>query len=279
MPSTVAWQIHIDHMRREGSVLRNAGELEALEQSFARGLETLWLAFQPIVRALDGVVFGWEALVRTSEPTLAQATAVVNAAETLERLVDLGRAVRAHAARQIENVRPDGHIFINVDLRELFDPTLTSHDGPLLHVASQVVLEITERAVVEPSPKLYRRLAELREVGYLIALDDLGSGNASLASFVRILPDIVKLDRSLVQNIGVEPVQQKLIRAVASLARDCGCMVVGEGVETQEEREALESLGCDLLQGYLLGPPARRIGSIVPHRSGTTDPQTTFDLR
>lgn len=253
-------------MRREERGLRNASDIETLEQSFARGLESLWLAFQPIVRANNGAVFGWEALVRTSEPTLTQASAVVSAAEALERLVDLGRAVRAHAARQIEKVKLKNHIFINVDLRELFDPTLTSHDGPLLHMASRVVLEITERSAVEASPKLYRRLAELREAGYLIALDDLGSGHASLASFVRILPDIVKLDRSLVHNVGVVPVRQKLVRAVTSLARDCGCMVVGEGVETEEEREALESLGCDLLQGYLLGPPTRSIGNLAAHQ-------------
>jgi len=259
-------------MRREGSVLRNASDIETLEQSFARGLESLWLAFQPIVRATDGAIFGWEALVRTSEPTLMQASAVVSAAEALERLVDLGRAVRAHAARQIESAKAVGYLFINVDLRELFDPTLTSHDGPLLHLASRVVLEITERAAVEPSPKLYRRLAELREAGYLIALDDLGSGHASLASFVRILPDIVKLDRSLVHNVGAVPVQQKLVRALTSLARDCGCMVVGEGVETEEERDTLEGLGCDLLQGYLLGCPTRRIGNLDLHRGEAASP-------
>lgn len=261
-------------MRCEGSSGgQGATDIEALERSFARGLETLWLAFQPIVRAQDGVVFGWEALVRTSEPTLAQASAVVGAAEMLERLLDLGRAVRAHAALQIEKTKPNGRIFLNLDLRELYDPTLTAHDGPLLHFASRIVLEITERAIVEPSPKLYRRLAELREAGYLIALDDLGAGNASLASLVHILPDIIKLDRILVRDIGAAPVQQKLIRALTAFARDCGCMVVGEGVETEEERDVLANLGCDLLQGFLVGPPTRCMEEIVaPHGGGACGP-------
>lgn len=280
MPSTVALGGHIDHMRCEGSVVGDAAtDIEALERSFARGLESLWLAFQPIVRARDGGVFGWEALVRTSEPTLAQASAVVGAAETLERLLDLGRAVRAQAAMQIEKVKPNGRVFLNLDLRELYDPMLTAHDGPLLHLASNVVLEITERAVVEPSPMLYRRLAELREAGYLIALDDLGSGNASLASLVHILPDIIKLDRVLVRDIGAAPVQQKLIRALAAFARDCGCMVVGEGVETEEERDVLASLGCDLLQGFLVGPPGRNMDESVAAHGGITPPRAACELR
>lgn len=253
-------------MRGGEGVLCNCHGLDALERSFSRGLDSLWLAFQPIVRVSDGSIFGWEALVRTGEPALAQASAVVRAAEELERIIDLGRAVRKRLVGHTQRASWTGSLFINLDLRELFDPMLTMHDGPLARMASRIVLEITERTPLDRVNKLSRRIAELREVGYRIALDDLGAGYSSLASFVQLLPDVVKLDRSLVQDVGVCPVRQKLVRAVTLVARDLGCMVVGEGVETVDEHDALIALGCDLLQGYLLGPPVRDLGEGVPFR-------------
>lgn len=221
------------------------------------------MVYQPIVQAKGGAVFGWEALVRTREPNLSRASAVVRAAESLERLSDLGRAVRECVAGHAQTANFAGSLFINVDLRELEDPTLTSRDGPLARFAPRVVLEITERASLDRLRGARRRIEELREIGYRIALDDLGAGYSGLASFAQIVPEVVKLDRSLIASIHVNPVQQKLVRAMASVAHDLGCIVVGEGVEMEEEREALVDLGCDLLQGYLLGRPTRNLGNIV----------------
>lgn len=253
-------------MRGGEGVLCNCEELGALERAFTRGLDTLWLAFQPIVRVSDGSIFGWEALVRTGEPSLAEASAVVRAAEELERVFDLGRAVRACVVGHAQEAPWTGSLFINLDLRELFDPMLTQHDGPLARMASRLVLEITERTSIERLASVPRRIAELREVGYRIALDDLGAGYSGLSSFAQLLPDVVKLDRSLVQNVSVCPVKQKLVRAVSLVAKDLGCLIVGEGVETVEEHDTLIALGCDLLQGYLLGRPMRELGKVVPLR-------------
>lgn len=265
--SIAGFKHHIAYMRGDG-VLCTCHGLKALEKSFARSLETLWLVYQPIVKACDGFVYGFEALVRTGEPTLSQASAVVRAAEELERCLDLGRAVRACVAGHAQTVSWAGSLFVNVDLRELFDPTLISHDAPLARFASRVVLEITERTSIEHVPRVQHRIAELREFGYRIALDDLGAGYSSLASFAQLVPDVVKLDRSLVENIDANPVQQKIVRAIASVAHDLGCLVVGEGVERIEERDALAELGCDLLQGYLLGRPTRSLGNIVALHRG-----------
>lgn len=253
-------------MRGDEGVLCNCQSLGALERRFTRSLDSLWLAFQPIVRVSDGSIFGWEALVRTGEPSLLEASAVVRAAEELERIVDLGRAVRACVVGHAQRGAFSGSLFVNLDVREIFDPMLTQHDGPLARMASRLVLEITERTSIERLAKIPRRIAELREVGYRIALDDLGAGYSSLSSFAKLLPDVVKLDRSLVHNVGACPVKQKLVRAISLVARDLGCMVVGEGVETIEEHDALVALGCDLLQGYLLGRPMREFGKVVPFR-------------
>jgi EAL domain-containing protein (putative c-di-GMP-specific phosphodiesterase class I) len=102
------------------------------------------------------------------------------------------------------------------------------------------------------------RIHALRSMGFKIAVDDLGAGYSGLTSFARLEPEIVKIDMSLVRDIEREPMQCKLVASLASLCRDTNRLVVAEGVETIEERDALIACGCDLLQGYLFarpGPP------------------------
>ena len=95
-------------------------------------------------------------------------------------------------------------------------------------------------------------------MGFRIALDDLGAGYAGLTSFAQIRPEIVKLDMALVRGIDADPLKRRLVRSVIDVSRDIGTLVVGEGVETDAERDTLVELGCHLLQGYLFGKPARR---------------------
>ena len=93
-------------------------------------------------------------------------------------------------------------------------------------------------------------------MGFQIAIDDLGAGYAGLTSFALLEPEIVKLDMTLVRDVHKQSTKQKLIRSMTALCKDMGMMVVGEGVENAEERDALVELGCDLLQGYLFAKPA-----------------------
>jgi EAL domain-containing protein (putative c-di-GMP-specific phosphodiesterase class I) len=248
-------------MKREalgllGSSQALVGDRAGLETSFDRALETLWMAYQPIVRAKDRTLFGFEALLRSAEPTLPHPGAILDAAERLDRLPQLGRAIRSCAATPV-GPRPDtGHLFVNLHTRDLLDPTLTSDDSPLSKIAGRVVLEITERASLDEIKDIPSRVARLREMGFQIAIDDLGAGYAGLTSFALLEPEIVKLDMTLVRNVHKQSTKQKLIRSMTALCKDMGMMVVGEGVENVEERDALIELGCDLLQGYLFAKPA-----------------------
>jgi EAL domain-containing protein (putative c-di-GMP-specific phosphodiesterase class I) len=248
-------------MKREalgllGSSQALVGDRAGLETSFERALDTLWMAYQPIVRASDRTLFGYEALLRSAEPTLPHPGAILDAAERLERLAQLGQAIRSSAAMPVA-ARPDtGHLFVNLHTRDLLDPTLTSPDSPLSKIAGRVVLEITERASLEEIKDIPSRVARLREMGFQIAIDDLGAGYAGLTSFALLEPEIVKLDMTLVRNVHKQSTKQKLIRSMTALCKDMGMMVVGEGVENIEERDALIELGCDLLQGYLFSKPA-----------------------
>jgi EAL domain-containing protein (putative c-di-GMP-specific phosphodiesterase class I) len=236
-----------------------ATTLRDLEEKLNRCVATLAMHYQPIVHARTRERFGYEALLRTTDTSLPHPGAVLDAAERLERVPSLGRAVRAHVAKVIAAEPAErGMFFINLHLLDLFDKQLTSAFAPLSKLASRVCLEITERTSLEGALDLRYRVAELRELGFRIAIDDLGSGHARMGTFSPVDTDFVKLDMSLVRDLGKYPVKQHLIRSIASLCRDQGAMVIGEGVETETEARLLVELGCDLLQGYLIarpGPP------------------------
>src|SRR5580658_4433135 len=233
-----------------------AGDQLALEASFDRALDTLWMAFQPIVRIADRSLYGYEALLRTGEKALPHPGAVLDAAERLERLHDLGRRTRA-ASCAITQGPADAVLFVNQHSHDLMDDSLRSPDSPLSAIAQRVVLEITERASLDNVKDVRAKVAELRRMGFRIAIDDLGAGYAGLTSFATLEPEFAKLDMSLVRDVDRSPTKEKLIRSMTSACRDLGMLVVAEGVETPEERDLLETLGCDLLQGYLLGKPGR----------------------
>ena len=135
---------------------------------------------------------------------------------------------------------------------ELLDPA-----APLTAIADRVVLEITERASLSTSPMLAERLKRLRGRGYRLAVDDIGAGYSGLTSFTELEPELVKIDLSLIRDVHLSAPKQRTIKALVRLCHDSGCLVVAEGVETVAERDCVVDLGCDLVQGFLIGRPAR----------------------
>jgi EAL domain-containing protein (putative c-di-GMP-specific phosphodiesterase class I) len=229
----------------------------SLEGTLDRALDSLWMAYQPIVQAGSGSLFGYEALLRSGDPALPGPGAILDAAERLGRVDDVGRAVRCKASESMQGVRPPALLFINLHAVELNDETLTCPTAPLTMIASRVVLEITERASLEAIDDVPSRIAQLRELGFRIAIDDLGAGYSGLMSFTQLEPEFVKLDMSLVRDIHKNPLKQKLVRSMTALCKDMGITVVAEGIEVVEERDTIIELGCDLLQGFLLARPGR----------------------
>jgi EAL domain-containing protein (putative c-di-GMP-specific phosphodiesterase class I) len=233
------------------------GDRAGLEASFARALHGLWMAFQPIVRSADDRIVGYEALVRTEERAIPHPGALFAASERLNRLLELGRAIRGSVAGIIDQAPAELNFFVNLHARELTDETLFAPDAPLTRHAHRVVLEITERASIESFGDVRFRVLELKRMGFRVAVDDLGSGYAGLNSLAHLEPEVVKIDMTLVRNVHREPVKRRLIASITSLCRDMGAQVVAEGVETDDERRAVTELGCELLQGYLIGRPGR----------------------
>lgn len=238
-----------------GSTLPRAGDLAGLEQSLVSALANLWMAYQPIVRASDRALYGYEALMRSKEASLPHPGAILDAAERLARVHEVGRRVRAIAPLPLPSAPESAFLFVNLHSADLADESLVDPDGLLVRSASRVVLEITERATLEGVKGVETRIAELREIGFRIAIDDLGAGYAGLSSFALLEPDVVKIDMTLVRDVEKTPTKAKLIQSVCSVCRDLNVTVVAEGIETVQERDCLLELGCDLLQGYLLARP------------------------
>ncbi len=246
-------------MKRRAIDLVRADEdqlsLEQLRIHFDQALATLWMAYQPIVRASNGSIFGFEALLRSSEPALPHPGAVLDAAARLERQDELGRRIRRRSAGPMATAPTETTLFVNLHTTDLLDSDLLDREAELSRIAGRVVLEVTERSSLESVTDVRRRIAALREMGFRIAVDDLGAGYAGLTSFALLEPEIVKLDMSLIRGVHQSHTRQKLIRSMTSLCKDMGMLVVAEGVETEDEWGALVDLGCDLLQGFLLAKP------------------------
>lgn len=231
--------------------------LRQLERQLDAVMAGLTSHFQPIVTAATRSRFGYEALMRSSDRSLPHAGAILDAAERLERVTVLGRANRAIAAEIIAAApRERGLFFVNLHLLDLFDRSLVSPFSPLSKVADRVVLEITERSSIESTMDVRYRVTELRELGFRIAIDDLGGGHARMGHLGLTDTDFVKLDMALVRDLDRHPVKQRLVRSIVQVCRDQGIVVVGEGVETEAEAKTLTELGCELLQGYLIARPA-----------------------
>jgi EAL domain-containing protein (putative c-di-GMP-specific phosphodiesterase class I)/ActR/RegA family two-component response regulator len=239
-----------------GSDHHELGDRASLEGAFDRALDTLWMAYQPIVRWPGRSIFAYEALVRTREPTMPHPGAFFTAAERLHRLDVLGRRIRDSVARAIADAPQGVDIFVNLHTDDLVDEELFAASSALSKHAPRVVLEITERASLERVKDVADRVARLRRMGYRIAIDDLGAGYAGLTSFAQLQPEVVKLDMSLTRGVDKDRTRQRLIGSLTALCHDMGMLVVTEGVETADERDAVAALGCELLQGYLFGKPA-----------------------
>jgi EAL domain-containing protein (putative c-di-GMP-specific phosphodiesterase class I) len=238
---------------------KHIGDRAGLEQRFAAALDSLWIAYQPIVSWSRRSTFAWEALVRNDEPTLRSPPDLFEAAERLGRVRDLGRTVRDRVAQTLDRqpMPMGGLLFINLHAMELDDDSLLDANAPLSRHAARVVLEVTERAPLEQIPDAVARVAQLRSLGYRIAVDDLGAGYAGLTSFAHLEPEVVKVDMSLIRGIDRSPMKQKLLGSIVGLCRDLGIEIIAEGVETAEERDALIAVGGDLCQGYLFARPER----------------------
>jgi EAL domain-containing protein (putative c-di-GMP-specific phosphodiesterase class I) len=217
---------------------------------------------QPIVDLETGQLVGAEALARFPQPPY-QPPDVWFAQAALTGLGEqLQLAAIAKAVKLVDALPGPAFLSINVGPETVAAQRLAQ----LLHMAGphRVVLELTEHLRVDDYPHLRRGLSSLRDAGARLAIDDAGAGFASLAHIVNLGPDLIKLDRQLMQGIDVDPVRRAISRALLTFAEEIGANVIAEGVETAGELATARELGIPYAQGYFLGRPG-------PLRSMPTD--------
>lgn len=227
----------------------------------------LTLVYQPISELDDGRLIAVEALARWRHPRHGEIPPArfIPIAEETGMIGALGWWVIETAATQLHDWRlldprlADLQMSINLSARQLHDGAFPDRLMQLVDrlglVPSALVLEITEGAFSGPAAAATRALEALRRLGFRIAIDDFGTGHSTLGRLQRLPVDIVKIDRSFLQELDgtVEPA---LVRAMVELSHALGLITVAEGVETERQRDALRALGCDAAQGYALGRPA-----------------------
>jgi diguanylate cyclase (GGDEF)-like protein/PAS domain S-box-containing protein len=226
----------------------------------------LCLEYQPIVDLRWGVVVGVEALARWTHPdhgpvppsdfvTVAELTGL---APELDRWV-IQQALQDMAALRDAGVVPDdAYVAVNLSACNLTDSfviedllTWTETSGM---PATQVVLEITETAIVQNTDVAIRLLRRLRDEGFRVAMDDFGTGYSSLAHLRDLPISALKIDRSFIGDITEQPESLAIVASIVDLARAVGVAVIAEGVETAEQAALLEGLGCVTAQGWLWSP-------------------------
>ncbi len=239
-----------------------------VEEDLRRALERgeLRVAFQPVVQLDDGAVRGFEALVRWEHPergTIAP-DAFIPVAEETGLVLPLGEWVLRTAVAHLARWRAAGHgdlrVSVNVSARQVMEPGFPDTVADALAGTGvppeRLLLEITERVLLDETPAASEALAALKAVGVTLILDDFGTGYSSLSYLRRHPLDGLKIDRAFVADLGEDATgDDAILVAIVSLARALGLAVVPEGVETAAQLERLAALGCSLAQGYHLGRP------------------------
>lgn len=212
----------------------------------------LQVAVQPICDLRSGAVVGFEALARFPD---ASPEEVFPLAESVGLGVELELLAVRSALPLLDVLPAPFSLAVNASPGLVLDGRLgglLATPGLDLH---RLVLEITERSPVSRYDELNAVLAPLRDRGMRVAVDDTGAGYASFSHVLRLRPDVIKLDRSLISTIDTDPAQRSLVIAVALLALDLGATLTAEGVETEAQLQALTDLGVDHGQGFHLGRP------------------------
>lgn len=222
------------------------------------------LYYQPKARLLDGQIVSMEALIRWHHPTLGLVSPV-EFVPILERnggIVEVGEWIVEQACRDLHRLAeagfPDIRLSVNVSVRQLrhghFHAFLKAAMQEQQVDAQRLILEITETMVIEDLHKGREVLLALKDLGVSLAIDDFGAGYSSLTYLQHLPLDSLKIDKSLIDGM-LDERSIHVVESVIRLAQGLSLKTIAEGIETEEQRVLIGSLGCDMIQGYLLSRP------------------------
>ncbi|ESQ73784.1 diguanylate cyclase [Asticcacaulis sp. AC402] len=225
-------------------------------------VEDIDVVYQPQVDHFGNIV-GVEALCRWTHPTRGPVSPsyFIPLAEECGLMHELGSLVMRRAMTDSHRW-PGLKVAVNVSATQLRRASFVGHMRNLLAethtAATQIEIEITEGVLLNDDTTTQTVLRDLRHMGFSIALDDFGTGYSSLGYLSRYPVDKIKIDRSFVSNLGVDPESEAVIRAIVKLSKALNLNIVAEGVETRAQKAILRQTGCQIIQGYLFSKPVPR---------------------
>jgi diguanylate cyclase (GGDEF)-like protein/PAS domain S-box-containing protein len=226
----------------------------------------LELHYQPVVRLHDGSVSGVEALLRWRHPErgLVAPDQFISLAEEMGLIVPIGRWVLREGCRQAAELRdklpdhPPLTMSVNLSVKQLQHSDIVADVRDALEQSgldpAALTLEITESVMIADTDLAVEKLVELKALGVRLAMDDFGTGYSSLSYLSRLPVDILKMDRSFLRP-GASVAESELATAVVGLGKTLNLEVVAEGIELDEQWQALRNLECELGQGFLFARP------------------------
>jgi len=240
-------------------------------------VETLannWLTthFQPIVRAGTSDIYGYECLTRGLMPDgeLIEPSELFGKAGRTDLLFNLDKLARQTTIQSITDHLPPGKkAFINFVPTAIYNPDNCLHSTiEAIHekglVPGDVVFEVVEFEKIGDMDHLRSIMDHYRSKGFSVALDDLGSGFASLNLLTKLHPDYVKIDMELIRSVDSDSLKRSIVEAIIRLSREQNILVIAEGVETREELAYVTEAGVDFVQGFIMGRPAPVPQAVIP---------------
>ena len=217
--------------------------------------------FQPLVRLEDKAIIGYEALARwcTGDGTCREPDEFISIAEEAGLISDIFYAVLRKASQAARNWPGDMRFSVNLSPVQFSDPWLVERILQILVdegiQPGRLEIEVTENALVGDFKKARDVLWSLRNQGVHISLDDFGTGYSSLRHLSELPFETLKIDRSFIANLSIDPAAQTIVRTVTSMAHSLGLSVTAEGIDSVDNAMTVTDFGCDTGQGFLFGKP------------------------
>ncbi|HHB74983.1 MAG TPA: GGDEF domain-containing protein [Desulfobulbus sp.] len=221
----------------------------------------LYAVFQPITCIKTQTIFGYEGLIRGPSDTAFQSPVLLfDTAAQMDMLVEFDFLCRETVIKQFQKLKLPGNLFINVDPVSIMNNGYGDHETRRIIRESGInpgliVIEVTETRPIEDIELLTSAVTHYRNLGYQVALDDLGAGYSGLKLWSELGPDFVKIDRHFIHNVDTDKIKQQFIRSIIQASNGLGCRVITEGVETVEEYATLRNMGIQFAQGYYFSRP------------------------
>lgn len=268
LPSDIDDERHVIYLAVQEAWLLAAGlapvPYNSLKQQLSQIIEykDITVLTQPILSLQTGEVYGYEILTRGPIDTIFHSPeALFDYADRVQLLSELEFVVIQKAFEEMKSRGIMSPVFINITAVTLSHPHFERNIRRYIEKGNiepcHVIFEITEQHLIRDYVSSSQVIRKLRSLGFRVAIDDAGAGFSSLQSILEIIPDMIKIDKSLIQQIDRVAAKESMLKAIMSFAKDIQCQVIAEGVEREEEAGVLMRHNVEMGQGFFFAKPER----------------------